>query len=197
MPVKVTLVKCPQCGAPIQGDRADAVFVCAGCGAAHMRDDKGAHTLKYEVASPSAAMVAQGDPIYLPVWRLDTDVTILRERSEGGFFHKLFGANWKGGRTMIWVPAVEWDPNSFKYWAQTLTTKPPQYTPAQGFGARKRMGLALSYLEAQQLADFIVLTFEAEKPGVLQDIDYQVRVNDGTLVYLPFLQTASGFTLAL
>ena len=52
-------------------------------------------------------------------------------------------------------------------------------------------------ISVQQLADFIVLTFEAEKPGVLQDIDYQVRVNDGTLVYLPFLQTGSGFTLAL
>jgi len=51
--------------------------------------------------------------------------------------------------------------------------------------------------QAKQLADFIVLTYEAEKPGVLQDIAYEVKVNDSSLLYLPFVQLPSGFTLAL
>ncbi len=197
MPVRVILVKCTQCGAPVQGDHADRVYVCGSCGTAHTRDDSGAKPLKYEIASPNPAAIAQGEPVYLPVWRLDSEVTINRARSEGGFLNKLFGKDWKGGRMMVFVPAIEWDPKSFKYWAQTLTTKPPQYTLAQGFGNHKRMALAISEEGAMQLADFLVLTFEAEQPGVLQDIDYTVKVHGTQLVYLPFLQTQAGFTIAL
>ncbi len=197
MPVRVTLVKCTQCGAPVQGDHADRVYVCGSCGTAHTRDDSGSKPLKYEIAAPNPAAIAQGEPVYLPVWRLESEVTINRTRTEGGFLNKLFGKDWKGGRMMIFVPAVDWDPKSFKYWAQTLTTKPPTYTPAQGFGKHKRMALGLSVEDAMALADFLVLTFEAEQPGVLQDIDYSVKVHGSQLVYLPFLQTQSGFTIAL
>jgi len=195
VPVKVTLVKCPTCGKPIQGT-VDHVFIC-DCGVAHTRDDSGAHTIKYEVAAPNPQAVSQAEPIFVPVWRIDTNVAILRERSEGGFFNKLFGDNWKGGRVVIFVPAIEWDPQSWKHWSQTLTAKPPQYTVQQGFGARKRMPVVLDVGEAKQLADFIVLTYEAEKPGVLQDIAYEVKVTDATLAYLPFVQLPAGFTLAL
>ena len=195
MPVKVTLVKCPSCGKPIQGT-ADRVFIC-DCGVAHTRDDAGTKTLRYEVAAPNPQAVAQAEPVYVPIWKINTNVAILRERSEGGFFNKLFGDNWKGGAVTIYVPAVEWDPQSWKHWSQTLTGKPPQYTPQQGFGSRKRMPVVLDAEQAKQLADFIVLTYEAEKPGVLQDIAYEVKVIDSSLLYLPFVQLPSGFTLAL
>jgi len=195
VPVKVTLVKCPSCGKPIQGT-ADRVFIC-DCGVAHTRDDAGTKTLRYEVAAPNPQAVAQAEPVYVPIWKINTNVAILRERSEGGFFNKLFGDNWKGGAVTIYVPAVEWDPQSWKHWSQTLTAKPPQYAPQQGFGARKRMAAGRDVEQAKQLADFIVLTYEAEKPGVLQDIAYEVKVIDSSLLYLPFVQLPSGFTLAL
>jgi hypothetical protein len=41
---------------------------------------------------------------------------------------------------------------------------------------------------ARKLADFLILTFEAEKPGVMQNIQYQVEVQHTKLVYLPFYQ---------
>jgi hypothetical protein len=33
---------------------------------------------------------------------------------------------------------------------------------------------------------------EAEKPGVLQDLDYNLTVRDARIVYLPFFTSASG-----
>jgi len=38
---------------------------------------------------------------------------------------------------------------------------------------------------------------EAEQPGVLQQLDYSLTVNDTKMVYLPFIRTASGMIPAL
>jgi hypothetical protein len=55
----------------------------------------------------------------------------------------------------------------------------------------------ISKQEAAELADFVVVTMEAEQPGVLQKLDYTLTVNDTKLVYLPFVRAAQGLTPAL
>jgi hypothetical protein len=198
MPVKVIAVKCPSCGQPIQQKSGDLVFLC-GCGKMHTRDDKGTHDVKYEIAALPREGGWPAPPVYYPVWKLDSEVAIHYTRSEGGggFFTKLFGKDWKGGRVFIWVPAIEGDPGSFKHWAQWLTSNSPKYSLAPSFGSLSRMSLNRGPEEAAALADFLILTFEAEKPGVLQDINYEVHVNDTILAYLPFVTGPKGIELAL
>jgi hypothetical protein len=192
LPVHLHAVKCPSCGQPIQGTAADRVFLCQ-CGVLHTRDDEGTRQLAYEVAAPKALDTPPSALLYVPFWRLDSEVTIHYERSEGGFFHKLFGKDWKGGRLLIFVPAVEWDPGTYKRWSTALTSKPPKYHRANSFGAYERMPVSVEEGEAKQLADFLILTFEAEKPGVLQDISYEVKVNHAALLYLPFDRSSKDF----
>ena len=192
MPVRLTSVKCPSCGQALEGKVADRVFLC-DCGVLHTRDDEGTRELKYTIAMPRDPQPPPSAVIYIPFWRLDSDVAIHYTKSEGGFFSKLFGKDWKGGRVSIYVPGVEWDPNTFKHWASTLTSHPPNIRPAKDFGPYEREPVTMDEAEAKQMADFLILTFEAEKPGVLQQISYEVKVFDMALLYLPFDRAGGSF----
>jgi hypothetical protein len=185
MPVKLTSVKCPSCGTPLEGKVADRVYLC-DCGVMHTRDDDGVRDLKYTIAAPSNPSALPTAVIYIPFWRLDSDVAIHYTESKGGFFSKLFGKDWKGGRVSIYVPAVDWEPNTYKHWASKLTSNPPDIRPVKDFGSFERESVVVDEAEAQKLADFLILTFEAEKPGVLQKISYEVNVFEMSLLYVPF-----------
>jgi hypothetical protein len=159
----------------------------------HTRDDSGVRELKYTIAMVSDPSTPPSGVIYIPFWRLDSDVAIHYTQSEGGFFNKLFGKDWKGGRVSIYIPAVDWSPDMFKQWASTLTSKPPALRPAKDFGPYDREPVVMDEVEAKQLADFLILTFEAEKPGVLQQISYEVKVFNMALLYVPFSRGGRSF----
>ena len=191
MPVRLTAVKCPSCGQGIEGRSGDRVFLCQ-CGVLHTRDDRGTRQLAYTIAAPESPDVPIPSVVYIPFWQLDSHVTIHHERSQGGFFHKLFGKDWRGGRIFIFVPAVDWDPGTYKHWASALTSQPPKVYSATTFGPYEQLPVTIEETEAGQLADFLILTFEAEKPGVLQDIAYEVKVLGSSLLYLPFDRSGGG-----
>jgi hypothetical protein len=192
MPVHLTTVKCPSCGQPIEGKTADLVFLCQ-CGVMHTRDDHGTREMAYQVASPRTADVPPSSLVFIPFWVLDSVVSIYHTSSEGGWFmRKLLGQDGKGGRLYIFIPGVDWDPATFKHWASTFTKNPPRFHPATTFGPYERWAVTVEAEKAAALADFMILTFEAEKPGVLQSISYDVNVSSTALVYIPFLQGAKG-----
>jgi hypothetical protein len=64
------------------------------------------------------------------------------------------------------------------------------------FGLVPRLPTVVKQEEAMEMADFVVVTIEAEKPGVLQDLDYTLTVHDAKLVYLPFVSTPQGLVPA-
>jgi hypothetical protein len=97
----------------------------------------------------------------------------------------------------IYIPATELDPASFRRMATSLTMNPPKYPTRLNFGNVPRMPAVLTKQEASELADFVVVTMEAEQPGVLQRLDYSLTVNDTKLVYLPFVKTGQGLMQAL
>ncbi|NOQ53090.1 MAG: hypothetical protein GQ558_00635 [Thermoplasmata archaeon] len=190
MPVHIAAVKCPSCGTAIEGMTGDRVFLCQ-CGVLHTRDDQGTRELHYIIASPRSPSAAPGSIVFIPFWRLDSQVTIHHQRSEGGLLHKIFGKDWRGGRMYIFVPAMDWDPDTYKHWASTLTKSPPPIHPATSFGPYERWAVTIEEGEAAALADFLILTFEAEKPGVLQDISFEVRVLGSSMIYFPFDRSSS------
>lgn len=192
MPVILRSVKCPSCQLPLEGKVADRVYLC-DCGVMHTRDDEGIREVKYTIAMLADPSTPPTGVTYIPFWRLDSDVAIHYTKSEGGFFNKLFGKDWKGGRVSIYIPGVDWSPDMFKHWASTLTSQPPAIRPAKEFGPYDHEPVVIDEVEAKQLADFLILTFEAEKPGVLQQISYEVKVFDMSLLYIPFSRGGKTF----
>jgi hypothetical protein len=195
--MRVIQVKCPQCNSPIQMKQKDKVFYCTQCNTMHIRDG-GIEKLDYEVAEFSPT--AQGERVYMPFWRIYATFVVRSKSVEGGTLFRL-STMLKGGSDsgsmFIYVPAAELDTANFRRIAVQFTSNSPRYPTRLNFGNVARLPAAISKQEAGELADFVVVTMEAEQPGVLQKLDYDLTVNDTKLVYLPFVRTAQGLMPAL
>jgi len=197
--MKVIQVRCPNCNTPIMSKQKDLLFHCQQCGTLHVRDG-GINLVDYEIADFARGAPAQGRT-YVPFWRIYARFTILRMDTTGGSMYKL--ANWaKGGQgasgdVFIFVPAPDLDPATFKNLATTFTANWPKYATRLDFGGAPRIPAYLSKEEAMKLANFVIITIEAEKPGVLQNLEYDLEIKDARIIYLPFNSTASGLRPAL
>jgi hypothetical protein len=195
--MNVIQVKCPACDSPIFSKVRDRLFFCDKCNTLHVRDG-GVEKMDFEIAEFNAS--AQGEKVYMPFWRLYSTFQIRSKSVEGGQLFKL--AQWlKGdsdsGNMFIFVPATAMDPGGFKTLATQFTANAPRYSTRLNFGGVRRLPAEVTREEASEMADFVVVTMEAEKPGVLQKLDYSLKVNDAKMVYLPFVLTQQGMYPAL
>jgi hypothetical protein len=192
--MKVVQVKCPKCGVPIQSKQKDMLFHCQQCGILHVRNG-GVTFVDYEIADFSRQAPREGRT-YVPFWRMYSHFTILHLDSKGGTTFKL--SNWvKGGKgdsgeMFVFVPAPDFDPPTFKRLATLLTMDWPKYSTRLDFAGVPRLPAAIKREEAERLAHFVVITMEAEKPGILQDLEYSLEIKDARIVYLPFIASANG-----
>ena len=194
--MKVVQVKCPKCGNPILSKQKDTVFYCDNCGTMHIRNG-GISVLDVDIGEFNRN--APQDRVYVPFWRMYSTVVINKVRSEGGGFQKLAGWFHPGessGNMFIWVPASEMEVERFKGLAMDFTVNAPHYSTRMDFGLVPRLPTVVKQAEAIEMADFVVVTVEAEKPGVLQELDYTLTVHDAKLVYMPFVSTPRGLTPA-
>jgi len=195
--MKVVQVKCPRCQQPIYSKVKDMAFYCNHCRTMHVRDG-GVDILEFDIAEFNVNV--PGERIYMPFWRLFSAVNINRSQVAGGNLHKL-GNLLKGasdsGNVFIYIPAWETEVSEFRHWALNMTESQPMYSLRMDFNNVERGATAVSKEEASKMADFVVVTMEAEKPGTLQYLDYSLQVNDTRLVYLPFVRGPSGLSPGL
>jgi len=195
--MKVIQVKCPSCNSPIYMKQKDRLFYCEKCNVMHVRDG-GIEKVDFEIGEfgPSA----QGDKVFMPFWRIYASFVVRSKSVEGGTLFRL--SQWirgagDSGNIFIYIPAAEMDTANFRRLATQLTTSNPRYNTRLNFAGYPRIPVSMSKQEAAELADFVVVTMEAEQPGTLQRLDYSLTVNDTKMVYLPFIRTASGLMPAL
>jgi len=196
--MRVVQVKCPSCNTAITMKEKDRLFYCDKCNVMHIRDTGVPEKIDYEIAEFNQS--AQGERVYVPFWRLYTTFIVRSKNVEGGTIFKM--TQWlKGGsdsgNMFIYIPASELDAANFKRLSTMFTGAGPRYPTRLNFAGVKRIPATMPKQEAAKLADFVVVTMEAEQPGVLQRLDYSLTVNDTKLVYLPFTRTAGGLQPAL
>jgi hypothetical protein len=196
--MRIVQVKCPSCNQAIMMKEKDKLFYCDKCNVMHIREGGAPVKVDFEIAefSPNA----QGERVYMPFWRLYTTLIVRSKNVEGGTIFKM--SQWlKGGSDngsmFIYIPAAELDAGTFRKLSTMFTGAAPRYPTRLNFGNVRRLPGILPKDEAAQLADFVVVTMEAEQPGVLQQLDYSLTVNDTKLVYLPFVMTPQGPVSAL
>jgi len=191
--MKVAQVHCPRCGKPNYTKFKDTVVYCEECKTMHLVTEGGPVIIEYEIAEFQKEVPLR--KFHMPFWRLFSNVTIFSEQVSGGWASRLMNAasgGGRGGSMFIFIPAVELPPDIFKRMAQDLTTNPPQYRGTDRFSF-DRLPVAINEEAARKLADFMVLSFEAEKPGVMQNIRYEVAVQHSKLIYLPFYQDGANW----
>lgn len=196
--MKVVQVKCPSCNQGITMKEKDTLFYCDKCNVMHIREGGMAERIDFEIAESNQS--AQGERVYMPFWRLYTTFVVRSKNVEGGSLFKM--SQWlKGGsdsgNMFIYIPASELDAGTFRKLSTMFTGAAPRYPTRLNFGGVRRLPAVLPKKMAAQLADFVVVTMEAEQPGVLQQLDYSLTVNDSKLVYLPFVMTPQGPVAAL
>lgn len=196
--MRIVQVKCPSCNQAISMKEKDRLFYCDKCNVMHIRDGGESERIDFEIADFSPK--AQGEKLYMPFWRLYTTFIVRSKNVQGGTIFKL--SQWlKGGsdsgNMFIYIPAAELDAGNFRRLSTMFTGAAPRYATRLNFGGVRRLPGTLPKQEAVQLADFVVVTMEAEQPGVLQQLDYSLTVNDTKLVYLPFVMTPQGPAPAL
>lgn len=187
---KVVPIVCPGCNNPMFSKDIDDVFLCTGCGTLHARDGK-VTIIEYEVG---AFKPGDGEKLYLPFWKLGVDFNIRHEQVEGGTISKFTGflkGNSNAGHIDMMLPAYEADPHLYKDIAERLTFHAPPYTPGRFEAGVRREPLAVTVDMADDMADFMFVTIEADKPGVLQQLDYDLQVVSRKLVYLPYYKKDS------
>jgi hypothetical protein len=190
--MKVVQIKCPRCQTPIYSKVKDMAFYCSHCRTMHIRNG-GVNIIDFDIAEFN--INSAPDRVYLPYWRLFTTFTINESKVAGGTLHKLgrlLKGTANGGNLFIYIPAWETEVAEFKRWAMDMTEAQPIYSLRTDFNNVDRYPTAMSREEAMQMADFVIVTLEAEKPGTLQYLEYGLQVQDARLIYLPYVRTASG-----
>ncbi len=177
----------------------DQLFLCSNCGTLHVRDG-GISVIDYEIADFARGAQLE-NRVYVPFWRVYCGFVVNHLQTSGGTMFKLSnwmkGAEQGAGDIFVFVPASDFDPATFRRLATTMTGNPPRYATRMNFGDVSRLPATIGKEEAGELADFIVVTMEAEKPGVLQELDYTLTVKDARVVYLPFVSSPAGLAPGL
>ncbi len=196
--MRILQVKCPSCNQAISMKEKDRLFYCDRCNVMHIREGGMSERIDFEIAEFNPK--AQGERVYMPFWRLYTTFVVRSKNVQGGAVFKM--SQWlrggsDSGNMFIYIPASELDANNFGRLSTMFTGAAPRYATRLNFANVRRIPGTLPKQEAVQLADFVVVTMEAEQPGVLQQLDYSLTVNDTKLVYLPFVMTPQGPVPAL
>ncbi len=183
---KLVPVTCPGCKNPVYSKDIDSVILCPRCGVLQAKDGA-VSVVEYEAGAFTRA--GDGEKIYLPFWKLGVSYNIRSERTDGaGFLSRLAGmagGAGAGGIDMM-LPAFNLEPPKFKELAKGLTLQAPRYNAGPLEPSVRREPAAVTIDMTDEMADFLFVTIEAEKPGTLQQLAYDLKVNSKKLVYLPY-----------
>ncbi|MBC7081773.1 MAG: hypothetical protein H5T44_05995 [Thermoplasmatales archaeon] len=178
--MKVVQVKCPKCKNLFFSKTTDMAFICENCGTLHIREDE-IKIFDYEFWKFSKNM--EGEKFYMPFWKINVTINV-KESKVVGLMKIANLLKGDTGKMDIYIPAIDCTPDDFRKWSNLLTFDKLNFE-IEKTTKIPRIPLAIGEKEAEKLADFLVLTYEAEKPGVLQYIDYEMKINEKKIVYVP------------
>ncbi len=204
--LRLQLLKCSQCGAPIQAEGADVVYYCTACRSGYtlLTTEDGFEKeglVPLEVSFVSAPNVAVGR--YLPFWLLPATVTIRERRASGGSIRGLLGkltgqgAEGSGpsrGEGTFVIPAFDAALAQTIALARRYTEAFPQLGERLG---ERLVGGRLSARDAEKLAHFTLIAAEAERPDTLQNLDYSIEFGQPRLLGVPFVDRGGRWVDAL
>lgn len=178
--MNISAITCPKCGAPSKLNQNDLLFMCETCETLHYVENNASQVVEYEVVKPDKETE---NTRYLPFWKLNSEFIVLSSEVSGFWTSRHNDKN--RGKMEIFIPAWDLDPASFRSWAVNLTTKAWTYPMGGKIGRHHRVPATISKQQAYELADFVVVTIEAEKPGTLQDLRYNLKILGAEIVYIP------------
>lgn len=186
---KLEAIKCKNCGSGLVVEINDNITYCGSCGSGF--EIINGELSPIEINFASAAIPGNSEMVYKPFWLIKADVEILERTSSGGFFKNLFGGKQENtGSIIFYIPAFYCNLDSVKELASAFTQKNPVASP-QKYNA-KITGFAYGKEDAKKLAEFLLISFEAEKSDMMKTFRYNINFNSFEILGIPFYKTGEG-----
>lgn len=186
---KLEAIKCKNCGSGLMVELNDLITYCTNCGSGF--EILGGEMRPIDINFAQPARPAEGEIVYKPFWILKTSVTILERTSSGGFLKNLFGGNdGSGGRIKFYIPAFRMPVDNLREMASAFTIKDPVPSP-QKFNV-KVTGFTYGREDAQKIAEFLLISFEAEKSDTMKTFRFEMNVDSYEILGIPFYKLSNG-----
>lgn len=187
---KLEAVKCKQCGSGLVVEVNDNIVYCTSCGSGF--EIINGEMTPIEINFAAAAIREDGEVIYKPFWLLKTTINIMERKASGNFLKNIFGGSNEntGGELIFYIPAFYCSLDVMKNLATQFTMKNPVASP-QKYNV-KLTGFAYGKEDAKKLAEFILISMEAEKSDVMKDFNYKMDFTSLEIVGVPFYNTGNG-----
>jgi len=182
--IQIMVVKCTNCGSTLNVEVNDEITYCISCGSGFELVDGKLFPIEVNFISPT--IPEQGKLIYKPFWKLETNVNIIERDAGSNLFKKLFSNNSSQPERLLnfVIPAFDCSIESLKKLAFYYTFQNPPLSP-QKFSINLK-GFSYGREDARKLAEFILISFEAEKPDTIRSLKYELKFLNDSILGIPF-----------
>jgi len=178
MGIKLEALKCPKCGSVLKADRKDLIYRCENCGTfiyAPTGEEIKVKILDFEE-------IYNAKRYYMPFLTYLTKVEIYREDVRGFLAERGMGGEW-----ITYIPAGGSLPaQEMVRISKLFTANPPRNkNEIQSFRDAHPLPLEITIEEGEKLAEFVFLSYEVDRPGILQNLEYSFEAKFREVIYMP------------
>jgi len=179
-PVKLIPLTCTRCDSPVAAEKDEVVWVCETCGQGLQLDDEvGLAPLEIHFATLDANTRSEGLPYWVAKGRVSVE---RREVYPGSELAKTnWNAFWNDEHTFV-IPAYTCKLEDAVRLGNRYLEDPPALQDGPPFQFQK---ITVDKNDAKSLAEFIVITREAERADNLKDVDFTLELEEMTLWIIP------------
>lgn len=188
---KLEAVKCKKCDSGLMVEINDNIVYCSSCGSGF--EIINGELTPIEINFAAAALRGEGEMIYKPFWLLKTQINIAERKASGNFLKNLFGGSSENtsGNITFYIPAFFCSIESMKDLATQFTMRNPVASP-QKYNT-KLTGFAFGREDAKKLAEFILISLEAEKSDTMKSFSYDLNFESMEILGIPFYKLGNGW----
>lgn len=187
---KLEAVKCKKCDSGLMVEVNDNIVYCSSCGSGF--EIINGELVPIEINFASAAIRGEGEMIYKPFWLLKAHLNIAERKASGNFLKNIFGGSNDNtsGNITFYIPAFYCSIEAMKNLATQFTIRNPVASP-QKYNT-KLVGFAYGKEDAKKLAEFILISMEAEKSDTMKSFNYDMKFDNMEILGIPFYKTGNG-----
>lgn len=187
---KLEAINCKNCRSGLVVEVNDNIIYCSSCGSGFEIIEGELSPIEINFAAP--ALKAEGEIIYKPFWYIKSKIDILERKAGGQFLKNLFGGsnNSPSGNITFYIPAFYCSIDSMKNLATQFTMRHPVASP-QKYNV-KLVGFAYGKEDAKKLAEFILISLEAEKGDTMKNFKYNMQFDSIEIIGIPFYKHSDG-----
>lgn len=188
-----TMLKCPICGEEVKQPWGEVITPCKKC--AHLLDITAdtVENVPYDVAKPNllAQVAMKGvTPEFVPFWKFDVDVEVTDKLVDGDTTTGLPDIS---GKRSYYICAGDVARYLSEPWEIDLTLRNPEIVEVITEHEGKNMPILITLKTARELTEFLYLRYETKKPGILQVLRYNFKVENTRIVYIPYYKEETSY----